>query len=399
MLCFPLCFFACKESKIIVLSKPFTIGYVFNENETTGDVQLLLVTDKNPNATKYEFSISDSSETEKVYVTYSSSENYLDVTNIFTDKKDYSFFVTYIGTGKYTNSKPSDVKVFHNNTTQVTTPSLQISGTNLNWFKISYATGYEIYETVKNQDNTIKTEEQLIASVDNTTFSYDISSRLDENSPYYKYSYQVKALSSGFYSNSDKSNSTEYLNQIVLQTPQNLNVTKNNENKYILSFDAVPHATKYKVIVNKDTNTSFETTETSCDVTSFVTSYASYFFQVRATESSAISYKQSKVSGVYEYKNKYTLSVSDLTCIRDGEKIILSFVEDDLASNNYTLTIKYSGIEVYKDAMFNLEEDGTRTILISGLEITGEITISVKANSVSDYILESPEISINFNLV
>lgn len=398
--CFPICFFACKEKKNYVLSKPFTIGYVINENETTGKAQILLVTDKNPNTSKYEFSISDSKTEEKTYVTYYSTENYLDVTDIFTDQKQYYYFVRYIGAGKYTTSKPSEIKVFQNNATKVTTPSLQITGTTLNWFKISYATGYEIYETVKNQDDTIKVEEKKIATVDNRTFSYDISSRLNNDSPYYKYSYTVQAISSGYYTNSNKSNSMQYLNRVVLDIPRNIQVNKNSENKFILSFNAVDYATKYKVIVNASNDTSFEISENSCDVTSFITNYASYYFQVQAVESNALDYQKSNVSSAYEYKNQYTLNVSNLTCSRDGEKIIIGFNGDILASNKYTLTISQNGQVKYTDGTFDLGAGATREILISNLDIVnGEITISVKANAVSDYILENSPVTINFNIV
>lgn len=395
IICFPLCFFACNE-KQVQLSTPYSIGYVVNDQE--GSAQLLLVTDANPNATQYEFFISDSIGQNKVFLSYTSTFNFLDVTNIFTDQKEYSFYVRYIGSKKYKTSNPSETKTFNANIKEVTTPSLQLNGTNLNWFKITYATGYEIYETVKNADGSIKNTETKIATLDSSTYSYNFSSRLSSQSPYYKYSYRIKALGGGFYSNSSNSNIVEYIQNIKLETPKNLSVSKNSENKIILTYSPVTYATKYKVIVNDDLSKSFETADVSCDVTSYVTNYASFFFNVQAIESNAIEYEESNTSTNVEFQNTIKLIVSDLNCSRNGENIVISFTGHELASNGYTLSIKYSGFEIYKDASFSLDPTGSKTILIPN-EINVEsatVTISVKANAVSDYILESDFISINY---
>lgn len=397
ILCFPLCFFACTD-KQIQLSKPYSVGYVINESDE--EPQILLVTDKNPNATKYEFFISDSLGEDKTYLSYLSSDNFLDVTDIFTDQKSYSFYVRYLGTGKYTPSKPSDTKSYNANITPVTTPSLQINETTLNWFKISYASNYEIYETIKNADDSIKTEETKIATVNSSTFSYDISSRLSNESPYYKYSYTIKALGTGFYSNSQNSNQVDYIKHIKLDTPQNVNCNKSND-KVILTFNEVEYATKYKVTVNDDNSKTFETAETTYDVTSYITNYASFYFKVQAIESEAIDYEMSENSNIIEYKNQLKLSVSNLSCSRDGESIVISFTGHELASNKYTLSISYNGSEIYNDSLFTLDNNGTRKILISdNLElVSGLIKISVKANAVSEYILESDFAEIEYNII
>lgn len=392
-LCFPLCFFACKSDKQIQLSTPFTIGYV--KNETDSGTQLLLVTDKNPNATKYEFFISDSVSDDKIYLSYIATENYLDVTNIFTDLKEYSYYVRYLGSGKYTTSKPSKIKVFAESNREVTTPSLQISGSTLNWFKIPYATSYEVYETVKNADNSVKTQETKIATLNNDTFSYDISSRLSSESPYYKYSYSIKALGSGFYTNSSNSNSVEYIQKIKLSTPQNLKVEKSSD-KVMLSFNNVEYATKYLVTINDDDSKTFETTETTYDVTTYITNYASFYFKVQAVESEVIEYDESENTDNVEYKNILKLTVSNLTCSRNGESIEINFTGHELASNKYTLVIKHNNVEIYSDGSFS---SGTNLLISSNLEIeSGLITISVKANHVNDYILESDYISIDYTI-
>lgn len=399
--------FACgKESvKPKILQTPENFGYTNNgkliESEDPNEREYeyndyLLVVEKNKNAYKYRFYITDNENYNDLtkYISFDSENNYLDVNEIFVNKKEYHFYVQYLGKGNYRNSACSTIKSFTPENEIVKTPYLQLINNKIYWTKILYADSYDIYETVT-RDNNIVTNKQKIASTNNSTFEYDITNRVTGNdAPYLKYQYEIIANAKGFYGNSNTSNKVEYIKNITLDTPSNLKVEKNNES-FKLSWDSVLYATKYEVKIPN--GEIVEVSSNELDVTSYITSYAGYTFSVKAKESDVLSYNSSEFSLDYLYNNTTKLSApTNLNVTTEGEYIIVSFDDVLLASNGYTIIVTYSNNVVFTSNNFT---SGTRlrsTDLIGELTADKTITIQIYANQVGSYIFESEKTSTDY---
>lgn len=399
--------FACgKESvKPKILQTPENFGYTNNgkliESEDPNEREYeyndyLLVVEKNKNAYKYRFYITDNENYNDLtkYISFDSENNYLDVNEIFVNKKEYHFYVQYLGKGNYRNSACSTIKSFTPENEIVKTPYLQLINNKIYWTKILYADSYDIYETVT-RDNNIVTNKQKIASTNNSTFEYDITNRVTGNdAPYLKYQYEIIANAKGFYGNSNTSNKVEYIKNITLDTPSNLKVEKNNES-FKLSWDSVLYATKYEVKIPN--GEIVEVSSNELDVTSYITSYAGYTFSVKAKESDVLSYNSSEFSLDYLYNNTTKLSApTNLNVTTEGEYIIVSFDDVLLASNGYTIIVTYSNNVVFTSNNFT---SGTRlrsTDLIGELTEDKTITIQIYANQVGSYIFESEKTSTDY---
>ena len=394
-----LCLFACKEKQPIKLMKPISIGYVVNFNEDTNENEILLVTDKNPKAYKYEFFISDTAGQDKNYVSYLSDTNYLNVSNIFEDKKVYNFYVKYIGQGRYLDSVQSNIETYTPEKETLTEPTLHIINTNLTWFRIQNATGYEVYESVSGKATIA---EHKVATLNASTFTFDISNLPnlnDINAPYNIYTYKVKAITNNsYYNNSNLSNGVEFIKEITLNKPSNLNVVK-QDNEFTLSWGEVDYATGYEVVINN--LTIINTSSTSLDISNYITNYAEYNFTVKANISDANKYNESEVSNKYTYT--YTVKIdapTNLQAVRNGEYIDISFTEPTFKHPDklsYTLIILCDNNEIFYDC--NLETS-TRQVAVSNLVglTSNNIVISIKANAFGNYILASDSVEINFTI-
>lgn len=399
--------FACgKESvKPKILQTPENFGYTNNgkliESEDPNEREYeyndyLLVVEKNKNAYKYRFYITDNENYNDLtkYISFDSENNYLDVNEIFVNKKEYHFYVQYLGKGNYRDSACSTIKSFTPENEIVKTPYLQLINNKIYWTKILYADSYDIYETVT-RDNNIVTNKQKIASTNNSTFEYDITNRVTGNdAPYLKYQYEIIANAKGFYGNSNTSNKVEYIKNITLDAPSNLKVEKNNES-FKLSWDGVLYATKYEVKIPN--GEIVEASSNELDVTSYITSYAGYTFSVKAKESDVLSYNSSEFSLDYLYNNTTKLSApTNLNVTTEGEYIIVSFDDVLLASNGYTIIVTYSNNVVFTSNNFT---SGTRlrsTDLVGELTEDKTITIQIYANQVGSYIFESEKTSTDY---
>lgn len=91
-----------------------------------------------------------------------------------------------------------------------------------------------------------------------------------------------------------------YTHEIKLSTPQNAVIT-NEEGKYILSFDGVNFANKYKIEINGKV---IETSDTTYDITSELTKPGSYSVYIQAvnTENAAIKNSEKALTGIDVYK-------------------------------------------------------------------------------------------------
>ncbi|MGN1207978.1 MAG: hypothetical protein ACI4TI_00730 [Christensenellales bacterium] len=406
-----LVFFAC-GSEPIVLQKPATVGWTDagQRNPDTGVIEtskFVLVTDKNRYASGYKFFLTDNSDFENYnnYVALPVSQNnFIDVTSKIDRQKQYHFFVQYIGTGKYKNSEYSKIAVMEPESVQIGTPYLQMIGTNLYWFKIQNATGYEIYETVIDGENNKLKNQIKIATTNDSTFSYDFSSRLnDEQSPYYKYQYQIKALGSGNHLDSQLSVISEnvtHTKQITLGKVLNVDIDFNTK---VLTFDKVKYATNYEIKVNKTgysqtINSATNSVNLQNAGIDFST-YETYSFSVKAVESDVLSYTLGEESDALEkdYKTKFdaptTMNVSQV-----GDSVNFAWDAVQISSNSapinaqsYTLVVSYNG----QEKIFENIETTSKTLTFVDLFDSGtlaqdvEITVKIKADAINQYIEES----------
>ena len=346
-----LIFFACKDSWPKKLQKPTSVALVDNGLQTTiiitdenGDEVLdddgnpleehpyvnheyLIVTEKNTKASSYRFYITDSENYNLIenYVSYETSENYLNVTTLFDSKKEYHFFVQYIGNDKYIDSEFSKTESFIPISEKISAPYVQLIDENLYWTQIINAQSYEVYEKIEDNNNNVIQNSTLISTLNATTFNFSIQNRFtNPNYPYYKYSYSVRATSRGYYYNSDLSNKVQYIKEITLATPINLEVEKTIEDRYILSWDESPYCTEYEVKLNNNVITT--TNSESLDVTNYLTTYATYTFAVKPKNSQAISFNEGSYSEDYNYNYTTKLDApTSLEITTMGEYINISF--------------------------------------------------------------------------
>lgn len=407
-----LMFFGCKK-EMKVLSTPMSVAIV--NNGTFDDTLLpkddpdakkeyltddyILITDKNDNATKYRFYITDNNDFENInnYVTIDSDKNYVNINSYFDSQKVYHFFVQYIGDSNFKNSDFSSIKSYTPESEQVDIPYLQIIDTNLYWYRIMNAYSYEIYETIVDGNNEVVQEQTKIKVVDDDVFEFDISNRTNTHmAPYYKYQYSVKALAKGYYADSNMSNSVEYVKSIKLKTPTNLNLTE-NAGLYMLTWNSVPYATKYKVVINEKIEREVE--ENSFDVTSYLTEYATYSFKVKASLSEALDYDESDYSIIKEYDYKMTLSNPEsIEVSRNGGTLTITFSEVANAQS-YTLSIYYNGQVKYKvEELVVTSATVEISTLVGTLNSNKEITIKVSANKVNEYVLGSAQTTLNYTI-
>lgn len=131
-----------------------------------------------------------------------------------------------------------------------------------------------------------------------------------------------------------------YTHEVKLSTPQNA-VISNQDGKYILSFDGVNFANKYKIEINGKV---IETSDTTYDITSELSKPGSYSVYIQAvnTENAAIKNSEKALTGIDVYKafdapgiqqinnDDGTVSINITAplakmieiCINDGEQII-----------------------------------------------------------------------------
>jgi len=217
--------------------------------------------------------------------------------------------------------------------------------------------------------------------------------------PYYKYQYTVKALASGYYKSSDLSTNVTFIKEITLSTPQNLEVTK-EENKYYLNWDAVDYATGYEVIINDNAGAPINTTENKLEITQYLTNYTSFSFKVKASSSEAINYNESNFSNtlIYDYTTNLN-KPENLQIVREGEYININWDNVNLAET-YTLVIVYNNEEVYKASSLDVTNAMVEISAYFG-QLTSDknITVKVQANAISHYILESEFTELDFTIL
>lgn len=402
-----LMFFACGNDPQ-TLTTPISVGLIYNDiyNEETLEyerTEMLLVTDKNKFAKGYRFFITNNESYLDLnnYVALNSAYNYVDITSYFNKNDSYHFFVQYIGNKKYKDSEYSHTEVYTPQAEKVKKPYLQLIDEQLSWGRIEHASGYEVYEQVLDKDDNELVAPTKILSFDSETRTTDLTSRFqDVNAPYNKYIYTVKALSSGDYLSSDMSLPVEYVKKVNLETPKNLSISK-QDSKYYLNWDAVDYSTNYQVVVhNGNVNNVINVSENKADISEYLTHYSTFSFNVKANLSEVRDYTESEFSQTLEYD--YTtklLAPENLQATREGEYINISWDAVNLAET-YSLVILFNGNEVYSAQSLELTNASIEISTYFGeLTTDKDITIKVKANNTSFYILESEFTQINYTIL
>ena len=134
-----------------------------------------------------------------------------------------------------------------------------------------------------------------------------------------------------------------------LDTPTNLEITQNEDGRYILTFSEVADAIRYEVTVDGSSKLS-ETN--SFDVTPYLTEYKNYTFQVKAIYT--IASFSSRYSDEYILPYTTTLATPNLQILL-GSQLVWDSIGD--TSTTYVLTVKYEedGDEIV-DTIENIEE-------------------------------------------
>lgn len=390
--------FACKvDTKI--LQTPTRIGLVNNEifNTETNEYEdnFILVTVENKYASKYRFYITDSQDYEKIenYVSFDSATNYISINDYFNNKSDklktYHYFVQYLGSEKYKDSKFSEIMTYTPESVTLDAPYIQMVGKEIFWTKIARADKYEIIQSTyrKDGDSFILEEKEKVAEIPKDVFTYNFEEKIV--SPYRKYSYKVIAKGSGFYGDSLESNELSYIQNIDIETPKNLKIEDQ-----ILSFDKVEYATSYSLYV--DNEFKKEITTESVDISEYLTEFRQYFFSVQASQSDVLSYNLNERSDNLSYDHTTTLSAPTFGEIsRNGENILISFSSVENATQ-YELYIYHNNaiIKTLSSSITNVNV--VVTDLFETLTEDKTITIKVKAISSNNFIFDSEETSVDY---
>ena len=201
------------------------------------------------------------------------------------------------------------------------------------------------------------------------------------------------------------SNKETYIKNITLNTPSNLNVTNDGTN-YTLSWDSVEYATEYKIIYN-DSYFVEDLTSTSYDITDILgTRYSNFSFKVIATNSDVLSFNLGEESQSKSYDHTLKLSnPQNLLAQRNGIYIDISWTSVSFVNNNenyiapnYTIVVEYEG-QIKEYHTTNNSQRIEISDLFTTLESDKDIVIKVKADSVTEYILESDFESYNMTIL
>lgn len=108
-----------------------------------------------------------------------------------------------------------------------------------------------------------------------------------------------------------------YQHNITLETPKNAVVTKSEEGNYILSFNPVNFANKYKIEING--RLAIETSETNVDITSYLNKVGNYsiFIQAVNTDNVSILNSEKALTGI-EVRQTLKVDTATLVAKEDG---------------------------------------------------------------------------------
>lgn len=298
----------------------------------------LLVARYNPNATQYIFYIyADGDNPDQLYnyAPFQADENqldknYLDVTNVFVDAKDYYYCCQLIGDEKkFNNSNVSSPEKFTNKKS-IFTPKLSLTDKILSWTTIPNSNGYKLKINGVEQRDVV------------TSQSIDISSILARTSDKIL-SFSVKALGKEYYYDSEYSNSVSFTKKYILSQVNNL--LFNNQNNTLV-WDKVDNATKYEILLNNQI-TLFSFTN-SFDFSDYLSDVGVYEFKVRAIGNEDFAGGQFSEAYIYTKKHKLdSVNQSSINWTIEKEWIRISW-DKPAGAENYTVLING---EIFQDAL------------------------------------------------
>lgn len=278
-------FVGCTNLHKIELNQPSQIEFACDENGS----QIIYVP-QNPFASGYLFGISETESTNlDDFVRYTNpaknqkgvAQNFLDVTNLFSNNKTYYYYAEYLGDGKYSNSKPTAIKNI-TITTKLDAPELSVSDTSLSWTKVDNADYYTVYA------NTGYSKLTALDKITSTHF--DFSNYIDNlvrNGLSSKVKFTVCAGSNGNYLKSSESNAIEYFEYLKLQAPQSLSLEGEGKNKTI-SWSKALHCNSYTLQINlsqtvvvDQTNWTLDGSKIKFDVSNYYVNLGKYSFRVK----------------------------------------------------------------------------------------------------------------------
>ena len=391
--------YACKkgDSKI-QLATPSFVNMIDEEDNK------ILVTDNNINASSYVFGIcncSDYKDDLTKYVRYSSTKNYLDVSEIFTSSTTYYFYVQAIGNEKFSNSQYS-AKNFYDNTKYLSTPRLVKNNYILSWTEIKNAESYDVYLNNEFAFNSTTNNVNL------QTFNNGVY--LNSN---FVLNFKIKAkptLISG-YKESSFSN-TISINEHLIPTTPTLSISKTedstndnvmlnwndceNEIGYLLKV--VGYDIKYYYI-DKDTTSIdlkiFYNKETSTFI-NLVKNIGDYNFSIQAIGENNTS---SNFSNVVNFKRYVKLSQPQISLAEkknDGIIISLNIDDKDVKSVHIALVDNENNI-VYENNYLVNQKDFSIIVLKKDLEnYNNIISVTAYSNGYGNYYYSSSLTQKNF---
>lgn len=289
----------------------------------------------------------------------------LDLTEIITEYKTYVIKAYAVGSGKFANSKSSNIITYKNNAT-FETPILNINATTLTWSEITGAECYVLYvnntavEISQNQVDIKQNEEifNLLNLNQNNTFTV-----------------KVKETTEIF--ESEMSNVINYAEVSNLLPPTELKVEMVN-NKVVLSWQANYIGLTYNVFMNNELISS--TKQKQIDVTSFITDATNYSFKVQAISNNQLV-SDSELTEEVVYSNYLKLATPQIS--------------DITLDDNYNVTVNWQNIE--NAISYNVLINATKTVQVFANKLvltqqevkellTEQITFQVMANGYNNYL-------------
>ena len=381
-------------SMIVVMAVALTMVFVVFKKKDTKvkldtpvltlqlyDTEKYLVCSYDPNAVDYAFYIysdGDYPDRKYDYIEYLASENkkdndervssYFDVTEIFSEPKDYYYFCKAIGSEKFLDSNDTEIQTYSNKYKLSSPQALSISGTTLSWRGVSNANRYEIYE------------DGVFASVASTTqTTFDVLNYINSKSQA-SFKFYVVAVGEGNYETSEKSNFASYTKSYPLDKVTGLTFNKNTD---VLSWNKVSNASKYEVILNGESN--YLTNTNSLSLSGKISSTGDFTFKVRAIgEGIYVTGDYSEI--LRERKTEKLSSVTNLSLETSNDSLIITW---DYPDNAITFTIKIDGV------VHNKSFSGCRLVLPKDDRLS--ITIEIIVNGY-DYYLDSNPVQQTFNI-
>ena len=359
-------------------------------DEETGGKRL--VTDRNVYASKYLFAIyensltaqevaSSSADTKSRFTSFTTTNNYLDVSDIFTQAKTYYFYYQVLGDG--VNYLDSDTtKIFsYKLLANLDAPTISADGYRVSWNRVPNAIQYRIYI---NGSAKVTTQE----------LSYDLENLVAGK--YATATITVKALGDAEHADSVFSNDQTISGVVNLPAPVITSVTQN-----IITWNTVQNSSSYTIsyvdlnVVKEIATVNYP--QTSFSLTSFFADSShdvgTYYFRIKCNGSEF--FYPSDYSPAYEFKYEKPLEAPVIDELR-------SYQEEDniyIYWNEVPNAVSYS-IYINNKLVENNCVNNALTISVSYLQsaFVGEDSylFKVKANAIGYYLESDFSNSIGF---